>query len=861
MRLRSKRAFVAAYLLLLAASHGVRRLGTEPPPVPTPEVLTVEAPRFTATGTVAGAPVRLRYRLWEPAQDPERAPWLLCLHGSPGSSRDFLRLAPELATRYRVVAPDLPGFGASERDVPDYSVAAHARYARALLDQLGAERAHVLGFSMGGGVALELIHQEPARAASLTLLSAIGVQELELLGNHTVNHAVHGFQLGALWLLEEAAPHFGLLDGGMLSIPYARNFYDSDQRPLRGILERWEGPTLVLHGDGDVLVPYAAALEHHRIVPQSELVTYPGENHFLVFGGGERLSAPLLDFFGRVDAGQAPGRAQATPERLAAAARELDPRELPPVVGLAKLVLMAILALSTLISEDLACIAGGVLAGQGRIGFWAATFACLLGIFVGDLLLFLAGRWLGRPWLTRRPVSWFVSEAAVERSSRWFAEKGPAIIFTSRFVPGTRLPTYFTAGLLRTPLWRFVGWFLLAAAAWTPVLVGVSSLVGRKAYDYFDTATHYLPWLVALVLALYVLVRVLIKALTWKGRRQLAGWWGRKRRWEFWPPWAFYPPVVLYVAWLALRYRSLTLFTAANPGMPASGFIGESKGDILDRLDGRWVARYRRLPAALSPAERAGEVRRFVEEHGLEPKVVLKPDQGQRGAGVHIVAGWQDIEATVARLEGDWLVQEHIGGSEYGVFYVRLPGEKRGRVFAITEKRLPAVVGDGRRTLEELMLADERAIFAEGAYRVKLGDRLDTVPAAGEPVLLTDLGTHCRGAIFLDGGHHKTADLEAVIHEVSSSFAGFYFGRYDLKAPSLEDFRAGRALRVLELNGVTSEATSIYDPKNSLWHAYRVLFEQWRLAFEIGHRNRQRGEPVTSVGELLRLLTSYQPKD
>jgi hypothetical protein len=100
-----------------------------------------------------------------------------------------------------------------------------------------------------------------------------------------------------------------------------------------------------------------------------------------------------------------------------------------------------------------------------------------------------------------------------------------------------------------------------------------------------------------------------------------------------------------------------------------------------------------------------------------------------------------------------------------------------------------------------------------------------------------------------------------VIHEVSASFTGFYFGRYDLKAPSLEDFRAGRELRVLELNGVTSEATSIYDPKNSLWQAYRVLFEQWRLAFEIGHRNRQRGEPVTSVGELLRLLTSYQPKD
>jgi len=121
-------------------------------------------------------------------------------------------------------------------------------------------------------------------------------------------------------------------------------------------------------------------------------------------------------------------------------------------------------------------------------------------------------------------------------------------------------------------------------------------------------------------------------------------------------------------------------------------------------------------------------------------------------------------------------------------------------------------------------------------------------------VRLTDLGTHCRGAVFLDGARFATPELTEAVERISRSFEGFYFGRYDLRAPSYEDFEAGRGLKVLELNGVTSEATHVYDPGIRLVDAYRVLFEQWRLAFEVGRRNRERGvEPVGIFG-LLRML-------
>jgi hypothetical protein len=100
--------------------------------------------------------------------------------------------------------------------------------------------------------------------------------------------------------------------------------------------------------------------------------------------------------------------------------------------------------------------------------------------------------------------------------------------------------------------------------------------------------------------------------------------------------------------------------------------------------------------------------------------------------------------------------------------------------------------------------------------------------------------------------------LEETIDRITNTFGGFFFGRFDIKVPSVEDFMAGEKLKVIELNGVTSEATHIYDPKLSLIDAYRVLFEQWRIAFEIGQRNREQGVRPNSVMELLRAIQNYR---
>jgi membrane protein DedA with SNARE-associated domain len=729
-----------------------------------------------------------------------------------------------------------------------------------LLERLRLYRVHVVGFSMGGGVALELYGTAPERVASLTLLSAIGVQELELFGDYRMNHLVHGVQLGAIRFIEEGVPHFGVFDRMFLGGPYGRNFYDTDQRPLRGILERFEPPMLIIHGERDPLVPRAAATEHERIVPQSELQLLAGD-HFMVFSDAGDISGRLGAFFDKVATGVAPVRSEAAEQRVLRARRPFDPADIPPPHGIALVLILCAVAVATLVSEDLTCIVVGLMAAQGRLPFVAGVLACAAGILIGDMLLFAAGRWLGRPVIERAPLKWLIRPEQVELSSRWFNRRGPIVIGISRFVPGMRLPTYFAAGLLRTSALRFGAYFALAVAVWTPILVGLSAWIGRSVFSYFDfLERHLLTALVVLGAWILVVVKLLVPLFTWRGRRRLVGTWLRWTRWEFWPRWLFYPPVVLWAAWLGLRHRGPLLFTAANPAIEASGFISESKRAILEGLAGSsdWVARYAFLPRGESPEARLSAAKGFMAGHGLEYPVVLKPDAGQRGSGVAIVRSDERARAYLAAATFDVLVQEYVPGREFGVFWLRHPDEPRGRLFSITEKRIPAVTGDGVSTIERLILEDPRAVAIADTYLKVLAERVGEVPAKGERVDLVELGTHCRGAIFLDGERFLTPELERRIDEISRGFAGFFFGRYDVRTTDVDRFAVGEAFKIVELNGVTSEAAHIYDPRHSLLNAWRTLFRQWSEAFEIGRANRAAGHRPVGPLELVRLMRAYR---
>jgi hypothetical protein len=251
-------------------------------------------------------------------------------------------------------------------------------------------------------------------------------------------------------------------------------------------------------------------------------------------------------------------------------------------------------------------------------------------------------------------------------------------------------------------------------------------------------------------------------------------------------------------------------------------------------------------------------LRELMHRRGWTYPLVFKPDAAQRGAGVRLVPDEAFADSYFAGHRADVLVQSyHPGPREAGIFYYRLPGESAGHIFSITDKVFPELIGDGCSSIEVLIRRHPRFRLQAGVYLARHSHQLNRVLSDGERFRLVHAGNHCQGAIFLDGSHLQTPELERSVDRIARTFQGFYIGRFDVRYADVEAFRAGRDFAIVELNGVASESTNIYDPDGSLLAAYRTVIRQWNLTFHIGHRNRQQGHKHTSPFQLIRSITAY----
>ena len=513
------------------------------------------------------------------------------------------------------------------------------------------------------------------------------------------------------------------------------------------------------------------------------------------------------------------------------------------------------LAALTFVQEDAPTVSAALLSAAGSLNTVTGFLGCFFGIWIGDALLYLVARGFGRPILNRPWAGKFLNPASVARSEQWFAQRGTWLLLSSRLIPGTRLPTYLAAGFLRVPISKFLLVTGIAVAVWTVTIFLFARTFGSRLVHFLARWQGGSWALLTVVLLLLVVLRLSMKLADAKNRRRTAAAFGRWTRWEFWPAWLFYIPVFLNYLWLAIRYRGFTLPTAANPGIFSGGIVGESKIATLRELHGtspEFTAEAHRIEGT-SVEERQEAFQRLITDGRIYYPLILKPDVGQRGVGVKLIRDERQANDYLLSTNAPMICQRYAPGpKEIGIFYYRLPDEPRGRIFSITEKVFPIIVGNGVRTAEELIWADPRARFIADKYLARLGVRREEILPKGETLKLVEAGNHAQGCIFWDGMHLRSEELERRIDEISQTVNGFFIGRYDIRYPSEADLRAGRNFQIIELNGAASEATSIYDARNSLWSAYRTLFRQWELAFVIGAANRRLGAAPTTLSLLWR---------
>jgi len=317
--------------------------------------------------------------------------------------------------------------------------------------------------------------------------------------------------------------------------------------------------------------------------------------------------------------------------------------------------------------------------------------------------------------------------------------------------------------------------------------------------------------------------------------------------WEYWPFQIVYIPIYFLWAYYALKARTIFFFNACNPSMKNGGFVMDSKIEIYDLIPQKFYPITKFIKEKIS----FNEVESILETSKIHFPFIVKPDIGLRGSAVKKVNNLEELKAYHKKANFDYLVQDLIPyENEVGIFYVRFPpdasGEKQGQLTGIVAKEFLIIEGDGCSTIEEMLKTNPRYEFQLKALEKEYGSQLKTILGKGEKRNLVPYGNHARGAKFLDYSHLISPELTKVIDEMCLQIPEFYFGRMDLMYNTWEELEQGKNFSIVELNGAASEPTHIYDPKHSLFFAWKELARHISYMFQISVENHKRGFPYLS---------------
>ena len=181
-----------------------------------------------------------------------------------------------------------------------------------------------------------------------------------------------------------------------------------------------------------------------------------------------------------------------------------------------------------------------------------------------------------------------------------------------------------------------------------------------------------------------------------------------RRWWHELPPWLFYVPVALAIVFFMCRYRSLRAPLTANYGLINGGLYPRSKSEFFDKMgDGHpLLLKSTMLEHSLSALQARMRYTEFIKAIGHEGAVVLKPDEGIRGAAVCFISSAEEFDQIWHSKRNEherWLLQEYIDGPEVGLFYVRQAPHKPGMIKSMTLKHGFFVTGNGTHKLSDLI--------------------------------------------------------------------------------------------------------------------------------------------------------------
>ena len=321
--------------------------------------------------------------------------------------------------------------------------------------------------------------------------------------------------------------------------------------------------------------------------------------------------------------------------------------------------------------------------------------------------------------------------------------------------------------------------------------------------------------------------------------------------WEYWSFNAVYVWIMPVWLYLAIRARSFFFFSASNPSIEYGGFLMESKKKIYDIIPPQYYPRTVYFLVGTKPEE---VVARVTELNFAYP-LIGKPDIGGKGRGVKKLQNQEELIAYAGSSALDYLVQEFAPqNNEVGVFYYRYPAEENGCISGVVRKELLGVKGNGQSTIRELLMLDKRFVLQLPVLEKEYGNALNEILPVGTEKELVPYGNHVRGAKFLDDSDRVDDVFVKHMDIICKQITGFYYGRLDIRYHTWEELRHGKNFSIIEVNGAGSEPTHMYDPRHSLFFAWKEIIRHWIILWRISRRNHKNGIPYLTQQQGMQMM-------
>jgi hypothetical protein len=301
--------------------------------------------------------------------------------------------------------------------------------------------------------------------------------------------------------------------------------------------------------------------------------------------------------------------------------------------------------------------------------------------------------------------------------------------------------------------------------------------------------------------------------------------------------------------WYIIKSRSFWFFNSSNPTLTFGGFEGETKEEM-----------YRLLPPSsfpktiyIDPKISFLALTRLITSHSFSYPFIVKPNVGMAGILFRKIDDEHQLKTYHLQVPVVYIIQELVDFPlEIGVFYIRHPQKKSGKITALFSKRFPSVTGDGISTIGDILKKNNCAITEESGKLKQ--EKLEKVLEKDQIFNLSFIGNRYHGSTFHDLSYLIDKKLISLFDKISLS-SQFYYGRYDIKCSSIEDLKKGINFSILEFNGAGSIPNHVYTEKYTLLEAYKEICRHWKSLYEISSYNHKNGFPYCGFWKGLKYIS------